>query len=138
MPAYDRFHSAVRNALTKDGWTITHDPLTLELDGTRLFVDLGAEQIIGAEKDRRKIAVEIKMFTGPSRMADLEQALGQYVLYRIFLRRTDPERVLYLAVPQDVLDDLFRKRAGQGFLEDEQGRVFGFDHEREEIKEWLP
>ncbi len=29
MPARDRFHSQVRNALIQDGWTITHDPLRL-------------------------------------------------------------------------------------------------------------
>ena len=71
-------------------------------------------------------------------MTDLERALGQYVLYRIFLRRTEPEREMHLAVPQDVLEDLFRRDAGQGFLADERGKVFGFDPEQEEIREWLP
>lgn len=28
--AKDLYHNAVRNALIKDGWTITHDPLRLE------------------------------------------------------------------------------------------------------------
>jgi hypothetical protein len=27
MPARDRYHDQVKNALTKDGWTITDDPL---------------------------------------------------------------------------------------------------------------
>ena len=71
-------------------------------------------------------------------MADMERALGQYVLYRIFLKRTEPDRELYLAVPQDVLEGLFLRTPGQGFLEDEQGKVFGVDNEREEIKRWLP
>ena len=66
MPARDIYHEAVKNALVKDGWTITDDPLTLELDGERLFVDLGAERVIGAEKGLRKIAVEIITFGGPS------------------------------------------------------------------------
>ncbi len=65
MPARDLYHDTVKNALVKDGWTITHDPLTLEVASTRLFVDLGAEQVIGAEKGLRKIAVEIKTFRGP-------------------------------------------------------------------------
>lgn len=43
MPARDLYHETVKNALIKDGWTITHDPLTLELGSSRLFVDLGAE-----------------------------------------------------------------------------------------------
>lgn len=71
-------------------------------------------------------------------MADMERALGQYVLYRIFLKRTDPERELYLAVPEDVLEDLFQRVPGRGFLEDEGGKVFGVDNTNEEIKKWLP
>ena len=138
MPAKDLYHEAVKNALVKDGWTITHDPLAVEIAGDRLFIDLGAERVIASEKGTRKIAVEIRTFGGPSAMTDMERAIGQYVLYRIFLKRTEPDRVLYLAVPQDVLEDLFQRVPGQGFLEDEQGKVLGVDHESEEIKTWLP
>jgi len=138
MPARDIYHNAVKNALIKDGWTITHDPLAVEIEGDRLYIDLGAERVIAAEKGTRKIAVEIKTFGGPSPMADMERALGQYVLYHIFLKRTDPERELYLAVPEDVLEDLFQRVPGRGFLEDEGGKVFGVDNANEEIKKWLP
>ena len=48
MPARDIFHQNVRNALTKDGWTITDDPLTLQFGTTDVFVDLGAEKLIAA------------------------------------------------------------------------------------------
>ncbi len=123
MPARDTYHDAVKNALIKDGWTITHAPLTLKLEGDRVLIDLGAERLLAAEKGIRKIAVEVKTFTGPSRMADLEQALGQYVLYRIFLKQTEPTQELYLAVPQDTIEDLFRMAIGRGFLEDERGKV---------------
>jgi hypothetical protein len=30
VPARDTYHNHVRNALTKDGWTITDDPLRLQ------------------------------------------------------------------------------------------------------------
>ncbi len=40
MPARDIYHNAVRNALIKDGWTITHDPLRLVWGGKDMFVDL--------------------------------------------------------------------------------------------------
>ncbi len=59
MPAKDLFHDAVKNALIKEGWTITDDPLTFKIDGINISIDLGAEKIIGAEKDGEKIAVEI-------------------------------------------------------------------------------
>ena len=59
MPARDLYHDAVKNALVKDGWTITHDPFIVEIEGDRLYIDLGAERVIAAEKGTRKIAVEI-------------------------------------------------------------------------------
>jgi hypothetical protein len=62
MPAKDIYHNTVRTALEKDGWTITKDPLTLEIGDRSLFVDLGAEKILAAEKQGRKIAVEVKSF----------------------------------------------------------------------------
>ena len=43
MPARDMYHDAVRNALVKDGWTITHDPFRLSWGGRDMYVDLGAE-----------------------------------------------------------------------------------------------
>ncbi|WP_199317366.1 element excision factor XisH family protein [Planktothricoides raciborskii] len=79
MPAKDIYHDAVRNALIKEGWTITDDPLILSIGKRDLFVDLGAEKLITAEKDHQKIAVEIKSFIGKSRIDDLEKALGQYI-----------------------------------------------------------
>ena len=57
MPQKDSFHDSVRNALEKDGWTVTHDPLTLRLEDVKFYVDLGAEKLIEPSK---KVAVEIK------------------------------------------------------------------------------
>lgn len=48
---------AVREALRKDGWTITHDPLRVLWQEKTLFVDLGAERILAAERGPEKIAV---------------------------------------------------------------------------------
>ncbi len=76
MPQCDVYHEVVKNALIKDGWTITHDPLILPFGTCKVYVDIGAEAPIAAEKDGRKIAVEIKSFVGVSEVADLESALG--------------------------------------------------------------
>jgi hypothetical protein len=57
MPQYDLYHDEVKNALSKDGWTITDDPYTLEYKGLRLYADLGAEKLLGAQKSEQKIAV---------------------------------------------------------------------------------
>ncbi len=80
MAAKDLFHPHVRHALEKDGWTITHDPLTLPWGSAPVQVDLGAEKIIAAEKGARKIAVEVKSFLRSSRTEDLEDAMGQLPL----------------------------------------------------------
>ncbi|CAN5820527.1 hypothetical protein BH23PLA1_BH23PLA1_39190 [soil metagenome] len=90
MPARDRFHDVVREALVREGWTITSDPLTIVYGKRSLYVDLGAEQLFGASREGRKIVVEVKSFAGPSEMADLELALGQYVLYRTLLGELAP------------------------------------------------
>ncbi len=81
MSAKDVFHEPFTRALLKEGWTITHDPLTIPFDGTELFVDIGAERLIGAERDGERIAVEIKSFLKPSPIQDLKEAVGQYILY---------------------------------------------------------
>src|SRR3954470_15848741 len=99
MPARDRYHDCVRNALIKDGWVITHDPLRLPWGKKDLYVDLGAEQILAAEKGELRIAVVIKSFLGKSKLDDLERALGQFALYRSVLARREPNRTLFLAVP---------------------------------------
>jgi hypothetical protein len=63
VPAKNIYHQAGVHALADDGWTITHDPLTVTFGGKDLFVDLGAEKTtIAAEKGGQRIAVEIQSF----------------------------------------------------------------------------
>jgi len=138
MPARDLYHNAVKNALIKDGWTITHDPLRLRLRrGKSLFVDLGAERLLAAERGTEKIAVEIKTFARASDMKDLEDAIGQFVLYAHLLRRSEPDRVLYLAVPELARRSVFEEEAGQVMLEDGVIRLFSFDPDQEAIVQWI-
>src|SRR5882672_6437374 len=99
MAAKDIYHDHVRSALIKDGWTITNDPLRLRWGKKDYYVDLGAEQVIAAEMLGRRIAVEIKSFVGPSMVDDMEKALGQYLIYRSIMRHLQPDRELFLAVP---------------------------------------
>src|SRR4051812_27830783 len=114
MPAKNIYHNLVARTLTTDGWTITHDPLTLSFGGKDLFVDLGAERAaFAAEKDGRRIAVEIQSFLGPSPVRDLQEAVGQYDVYRAVLAETDPDRLPYLAVPNRVYEGLLSERFGQ-------------------------
>jgi len=139
MPARDIYHTPIRNALEKDGWKITHDPYRLKLSrGKNLFIDLGAERLLGAERNGQTIAVEIKSFRSASDMKDLEEALGQFTLYRQLLRRYDPDRVLYLAVPDNVRVSVFEEEAGQVLIEDGLIQLIGVDIASETIASWIP
>ena len=40
MPAKDIVHDNVKNALIKDGWNITSDPLKLQWGNKDLYIDL--------------------------------------------------------------------------------------------------
>lgn len=60
--ARDKFHYEVKQALVYEGWSVTDDPLYIKIGTIPIQIDLGAEKIIGAEKDGQKIAVEIKTF----------------------------------------------------------------------------
>lgn len=138
MPARDTHHEAVRLALAKDGWKITHDPLRILWQEKVMFIDLGAETIIAAEKKQKKIAVEIKTFANINAVYDIHSAADQYVFYRSVLKRLQPERLVYLAIPSDVFDSLFDEgRVGEVLLEDEQIRVIIFDPEMKEVLRWL-
>jgi hypothetical protein len=136
MPARDLYHDAGRNALAKDGWRITHDPYRMTVGQRTVYVDLGANRIVAAERGDKRIAVEVKTFQGPSDIADLEQALGQYVLYRSLLRRSDPDRRLYLAIPQKALLGIFQEPIALPVLEDLGVALLAFDPAREEIVAW--
>jgi predicted RNA methylase len=78
MPGRDIFHQHVKTALIKDAWRITHDPLTVQFGTTDLFIDLGAEKLIAAEKAGRTIAVEIKSFLSSSVMSDFHRHLVSF------------------------------------------------------------
>jgi hypothetical protein len=44
--AKDLFHQAVKQALIKDGWTITSDPLIIRIERVKLEIDFAAEKSI--------------------------------------------------------------------------------------------
>jgi len=138
MPAKDIYHDSVVKSLKSEEWIITHDPLTLSYGDKDLFVDLGAEkEIIAAEKDKEKIAVEIKSFLSPSPIRDLEEAVGQYNIYRILLTETEPDRILWLAVPQRVYEGILTGKFGQLIVNKAQIRVLVFNSEQEKIIRWI-
>ncbi len=109
MAAKDLFHEAVKQALLKEQWTITDDPLTIKIEGVKFEIDLAAEKVFAAEKAGRKIAVEVKSFLSNSAITDFYLALGQFLNYRLALQMSELNRTLYLAVSFDTFDSLFQE-----------------------------
>jgi hypothetical protein len=135
--AKDIYHNTVRIALEKDGWTITADPLTLSVGKRSTYIDLGAEKLFGAEKDGQYIAVEVKSFISPSPIKDLEQALGQYIMYSQVLERQKPNWLLYLAISDSVFFDFFSEELPQLIMELNNLKVIVFDPDIVEIVKWI-
>ncbi|MCW3094395.1 MAG: XisH protein [Chthonomonadaceae bacterium] len=71
-----------------------------------MYVDLGAERLLAAERGTEKIAVEIKSFVGTSTLTELHNALGQYQVYLAVLEKIEPDRRLYLALSKTAFDEL--------------------------------
>lgn len=137
MPQHDLYHNTVKQALIKDGWIITDDPFIIEFKGLRLYADLGAERTFAAEKYGRRIIVEIKVFSSASLITELEKAVGQYNIYRTFLKRVNPDRELYLAIAQDVYQDFFQRPAIEEIIFDQQIHLLVFDPNTEEVVQWI-
>ena len=140
MPAKDLFHDACVRALQKDGWTITNDPLTLKVGDIDLFVDLGAERLVTAEKGAERIAVEIKSFVNRSGTQDIERAVGQFVVYQdaLALSEENRDRVLYLALRETSYLTLFESNLGKMLLNNNRLRLVVFDLKTETITRWIP
>lgn len=136
MAAKDLFHDAVKNALLKEQWTITADPLKIKIDGVKLEIDLAAEKVIAAEKEGRKIAIEIKSFLNTSAITDFHAALGQFLNYRLALQMTESDRVLYLAVPFETFGSFFQERFVQESVNFYQINLIVYDPKKEVLIEW--
>lgn len=148
MPQRDIIHDIVREALIKDGWRITDDPYVISYGERFLFVDLGATvaspsnqitgQFIGAERQGQRIAVEIKEFRGRSIITELEQAIGQYVLYRLLLNRVDSNRILYLAITDSIYAELFNEPIGKLVISDLPLQLLVVNIAQAEVQQWIP
>lgn len=135
--ARDKIHAPVKEALIQEGWLITDDPLYIKVGTLTVFVDLAAEQIIGAEKDGERIAVEVKTFGNPSFMTALYEAVGKYAVYRKALKLDESDRILYLAMPEDVYDRYSKEPLFIGSLEDENINLILFETNIEKITRWI-
>ena len=137
MAAKDIIHDAVKSALIKDGWSITHDPYVIRHDDELLYADLAAERPIAAVRGDARIVVEVKSFVGYSIIQDFKEALGQYILYLDILAKTAPEYKLYLAVSDIVYTEDLNRSTIRLILEQREIPLILVDVATEEIVQWI-
>lgn len=138
MPRKDIYHEAVCIALKKDGWTITDDPLTVQAGNKEFYIDLGAERpIIGAERNGESIAVEVKSLVGRAFIFDYYQSLGQFLVYRHALIKSEINRELFLAIPEKPYLELSQVDIFQEVWEVFSVNLLIFDETNHFILEWI-
>ena len=121
----------------KEGWKITADPYEISVDDVDFEIDLAADQVLAAEREDQRIAVEIKSFISPSNVSEFHTALGQFLNYRDALEKIEPSRQLYLAVRLSIYESFFQRRFIMSAVERYQLRLVIYDVQREDIHQWL-
>ncbi|MTJ47044.1 XisH family protein [Dolichospermum sp. UHCC 0259] len=138
MAAKDTYHDAVKNALIKDGWTITADPYPLEYEDVELYPDLAVEKLVSENQKQRKIIVEIKSFISPSLIKDFQNALGQYILYRDLIQLSQDEyQEIYLAIKDEIYETFFQRKSIKAVVKLNQLALVIINTEKEEIVQWI-
>ena len=91
---------------------------------------------IGAERGSERIAVEIASFLADSPVRDLQEAVGQFVVYRALLSQEEPARSLFLGVSTRVWDTVLSEPLGQLVAADVRLRVLVFDPQEQKVVRW--
>ena len=135
--ARDKFHDEVKSALEKDGWEITDDPLYIKVGKIPIQIDIGAEKLIGAERNGEKIAVEIKTFGRASFITALHEAVGKYIVYRTVLKYVKSDRVLYLALPDDTYAKFGQEPIVKSIFAEYNFKILLYEPANQIITSWI-
>lgn len=63
--------------------------------------------------------------------------MGQFLSYRLVLKRVEPERILYLAVPLDTYDDFFSSEFVQLSINEYQLNLIIYDSVNGGLVQWI-
>jgi len=83
------------------------------------------------------IIVEIKSFGERSLIHALEEALGQYRIYRKILAKQQPDYKVYLALSQKAYERLQRRPTFRFLMEEKEFILITVDTDKEEIVAWI-
>lgn len=134
MPAKDRYHDRLKNALVKDQWKIIDEQVKLKIGDRRLWIDLEAEHRV----ERTLILVEVKEMVSSSQVDDLANSVGQYLMYRVALENKNIQIPLYMAVSITTFRGILSEDIGQLMIQHFNISLIIFDPEHEVITEWRP
>jgi hypothetical protein len=135
--ARDLFHQNVKEALIKEGWTVTDDPLSFKIGKMQVQIDLGAERLIAAEKGSERIAIDIKTFGSLSFITALYEAVGKYIIYRNVLKRLQPDRILFLALPETIFERFFEESVIRETVQEEGINLILYNQTDKLITRWI-
>ena len=135
--AKDKYHELVKQALIDEGWTITDDPLPINIAETTIEIDLAAEKLLLAKKGKEEIAIEIKSFLGINTLHEFYKALGQFRFYQLALRQQMPEKHLYLAIPLQAYKDFFARTFVQELLRENNVSIIVYNVIQKNIEQWI-
>ncbi|MDJ0600334.1 MAG: element excision factor XisH family protein [Crocosphaera sp.] len=78
----------------------------------------------------------MKSFLGSSAISDFHLAVGQFINYRTILNKKDPQRSLYLAIPEEAYDNFFRLEFTQTVIKNNHINLIVYNVEKEVIVQW--
>lgn len=81
--------------------------------------------------------MEVKSFIRASQITDFYSSLGQYLTYQTALRLQEPDRELYLAIPQVTHDSLFQEILIQKVFEYHPVKLLVYSKATQEIQQWI-
>ncbi|MCP5503402.1 MAG: hypothetical protein H7A25_26115 [Leptospiraceae bacterium] len=134
--AKDIYHNILINALVKDGWQVTDDPLFIKYFEKHFYIDFGAEKFLVAEKKKKRIAIELKSFLNPSNIYDFHVMIGQYTNYKMILKEKNSERDLFLGIDENTYNRLKESMGLKSLFYLHNVKLIVFNPEIEEIVKW--
>ena len=81
--------------------------------------------------------VEAKSFISGSLTRDLALAVGQSLIYRALLEKSEPDREVWLALPREVYDDYFCREAVQWIVARYDLKILTINVSNEEVDQWI-
>lgn len=135
--AQDLIHDAVKNALEKADWQIIADPFRLDFKNFTLRADIAAKHLSHDGEDEVRIIVEVKSFVGNSFVRELQQAIGQYLMYQDAIRLNELDYSLYLGISADAFISYFAQSGTQFAVQQYHLKLLVVDIAQEEILQWI-